>query len=146
MKKVVGVHNENKRVVSGSSCGEDISDSEKAQGIFDDWVISLPLQSHKMLAAMLMETLQKRTNIKSIAAALEAAWIHEKRLFVVTERNSLRILALSVMNLEDSISDSAYSTRRHYTSNSKKRSEERCSQPGRLRVLPVGEEQAFAIK
>jgi len=74
-----GVHSEseNERGASGSSSDEDVSDfdSEKAQGIFDDWVVSLPLQSRKMLAVMLMETLQKRTNIKSTAAALEAAWI-----------------------------------------------------------------------
>ena len=44
-----GVHSESKSKsgASGSFGGEDISDfnSEKAQGIFDDWVISLPLQS-----------------------------------------------------------------------------------------------------
>ena len=33
---------------------------------------------YKMLAVMLTETLQKRTNIKSIAAALEVASINEK--------------------------------------------------------------------
>ena len=38
-------------------------------------VVSLPLQSRKILAVMLMETLQKRMNIKSTAAALEAAWV-----------------------------------------------------------------------
>ena len=75
----VSVHSEseNERGASGSSSDEYVSDfdSEKVQGIFDDWVASLPLQSCKMLAVMLMETLQKRTNIKSTAAALEAAWI-----------------------------------------------------------------------
>lgn len=44
-----GVHSESKseRGASRSSSGEDISDfnSEKALGIFDDWVINLPLQS-----------------------------------------------------------------------------------------------------
>ena len=42
---------ENERGASESSSGEDVSDfdSEKAQGIFDDWVVSLPLQSRKML-------------------------------------------------------------------------------------------------
>ena len=56
-----GVHSEseNNRGTLGSFSGEDVSDfnSEKAQGIFDDWVISLPLQSRKMLAVMLKETL-----------------------------------------------------------------------------------------
>ena len=33
-----------------------------------------------MLAVMLMETLQKRTSIESIAAALEAAWINEETI------------------------------------------------------------------
>ena len=70
------------------------------------------------VVVMLMEILQKRTNIKSTAAALEAAWITEfnekKRLFMVTERSSLRIIALSEMNREESISDSASSTRKFY--------------------------------
>ena len=39
------------------------------------WVVSLPLSGRKMLAVMLMETVQKRLNVKSTAAALEAAWI-----------------------------------------------------------------------
>jgi len=53
------------KVRAGSSSSEDTSDfdSEKAQGTVGDWVLSLPLQSHKMLAVMPMETLQKRTNI-----------------------------------------------------------------------------------
>ena len=40
------------------------------------WVLSLPLHDRKMLAVMLMETLQNRTNIKSTDTALEAAWIN----------------------------------------------------------------------
>ena len=111
---------ENERGASGSPSDEYVSDfdSEKVQDIFDDWVASLPLQSRKMLDVMLMETLQKRTNIKSTPAALEAAWItcSMKRLFVVTENNSLRITALSEMSQEESISDSASSARKLYAS------------------------------
>lgn len=68
---------ENKRDLSGSSSDDADSpfDNNMAQDIFDDWVVSLPLTERKMLAVMLMETVQKRFNIKSTAAALEATWI-----------------------------------------------------------------------
>lgn len=68
---------ENERYRSDSSSDDDDSpfDEEKAQVIFDDWVLSLPLNGRKMLAVMLMETVQKRFHVKSTAAALEAAWI-----------------------------------------------------------------------
>lgn len=68
---------ENERDLSGSSSNDADSpfDNNMAQDIFDDWVVSLPLTERKMLAVMLMETVQKRFNIKSTAAALEAAWI-----------------------------------------------------------------------
>ena len=68
-----------------------------------------------MLAVMLMETLQKRRNIKSTAAALEAAWVtgfNEKWI----QKSSLKIMALSEMNREESTSDSASSTRKLYAS------------------------------
>ena len=44
---------------SGTSDDEDDFDDEKAQGVFNEWVVSLPLNSRRMLAVMLMETLQK---------------------------------------------------------------------------------------
>ena len=68
---------ENERDLSDSSSDDDDSpfDDKMAQDIFDDWVVSLPLTGRKMLAVMLMETVQKRFNVKSTAAALEAAWI-----------------------------------------------------------------------
>ena len=72
------VHSESENERDGlESSDEDVPDfdSENAQDVFDDWVVSLPLQDRKMLAVMLMETLQKRTALKSTAAALEAAWI-----------------------------------------------------------------------
>ena len=66
---------ENERDTSGESENETDFDDEKAQKVFDDWVISLPLVDRKMLAVLIMETIQKRTPLKSTAAALEAAWI-----------------------------------------------------------------------
>ena len=66
---------ENERDPSGSSDDESDFDDEKAQGVFDEWVVSLPLNSRRMLSVMLMETLQKRFKIGSTAAALEAAWM-----------------------------------------------------------------------
>ena len=68
---------ENERPESGddTTCTSD-SDSEfDSQTVFDDWVVSLSLLDRKMLAVLLTETLQKRFNIKSTAAALEAAWV-----------------------------------------------------------------------
>ena len=58
---------------SDVSSGSDDSDfdNEKAQVKLDDWVVSLPLYNRKMLAVMLMETLQKRMKIGST----QAAWI-----------------------------------------------------------------------
>jgi hypothetical protein len=50
-------------------------DDEKAQRIFDEWVVSLPLNSHKMFSVMLMETPQKHFKIGSTAAALKTAWM-----------------------------------------------------------------------
>ena len=50
-------------------------DNEKAKAKFDHWVVILPLYNRKMLAVMLMETLQKRIKVGSTQAALEAAWI-----------------------------------------------------------------------
>ena len=66
---------ENERDPSGLSDDDSDFDDKKAQGVFDDWVVSLPLNSRRMLAVMLMETLQKRFKIGSTAAALEAAWM-----------------------------------------------------------------------
>ena len=66
---------ENERDTSGESENETDFDDEKAQKAFDDWVFSLPLVDRKMLAVLIMETIQKRTPLKSTAAALEAAWI-----------------------------------------------------------------------
>ena len=118
-----GVHNEseNKRGASGSSSGEDISDfnSKKLKvSLVTGSLVFLCKVARCYVLLMLMETLQKRTNIKSTAAALEAAWITEfnekKRLFMVTEKSSLRIIALSEMNREESISNFASSTRKLY--------------------------------
>ena len=78
---------------------------------------SLPLQSRKMQAVMPVETLQKRTS--SLQLLLwKLPWSQDsmKRLFVVTERSSLTIMALSDMNQEESISDSASSTKKLYAS------------------------------
>ena len=59
---------------------------EEAQVVFDDWIVSLPLQSHRMLVVMLMETLQ---SLKSAASCLfneetlclqAAMWVRENAL------------------------------------------------------------------
>ena len=66
---------ENERDDCSDGSDDSYFDNEKAQAKFDDWVVSLPLYDQKMLAVMLMETLQKRMKIGSTQAALEAAWI-----------------------------------------------------------------------
>ena len=120
-ERSVRSESENKRDGLESSNEEDVSDfdSEKAQGIFDDWVISLPLQDRKMLSVMLMEMLQKRTALKSTAAVLEAAWItgfNEKTILVGTERSFLRMVEDSRMKREASTREPAYSMRRAFVS------------------------------
>lgn len=67
-------HSDEKSLYEGHASSPSFDD-EMAQAIFDDWVVSLPLSDCKMLAVLLMETVQKRFNIKSGAAALEAAWM-----------------------------------------------------------------------
>ena len=61
------VHSESKNERDGLENSSDkvmsVFDSENAQGVFDDWVISLPLLNRKILAVMLMETLQKGTAV-----------------------------------------------------------------------------------
>ena len=47
----------------------------KLKNVFDDRVLTLPLESRKMLSVLLMETFRKRFQMKITAAALEAAWI-----------------------------------------------------------------------
>lgn len=60
---------------ASSSDGESDFDREKAQGVFDDWMISLPAAQRKMLSVVLADLLSSRFKLKSTAAAFEAAWI-----------------------------------------------------------------------
>ena len=48
-------------------------DDDKAQGCFDDWMISLQSQDRKMLAVSLYQTFMKRQKMKATDAAGEAA-------------------------------------------------------------------------
>lgn len=63
---------ENERPGTDSDVDDEDFDPQVA---FDNWIVSLRLSDRKMLSVLLMETLQKRFNIKATAAALEAAWI-----------------------------------------------------------------------
>ena len=56
-----------------SSDDEGRFDDDKAQGCFDDWMISLPSQDRKMLAVSLYQTFMKRQKMKATDAAREAA-------------------------------------------------------------------------
>ena len=55
---------------------EDVDfDADKAQEIFDDFMVALPIDSRKMLAVLLMENFQKRQNMSIMNSAREAASI-----------------------------------------------------------------------
>ena len=56
-----------------SSDDEGRFDDDKAQGCFDDWMISLPSQDRKMLAVSLYQTFMKQQKMKATDAAREAA-------------------------------------------------------------------------
>ena len=56
-----------------SSDDEGRFDDDKAQGCFDDWMISLPSQDRKMLAVSLYQTFMKRQKMNATDAAGEAA-------------------------------------------------------------------------
>ena len=58
-----------------SSDSESDFDQEKAQTIIDDWMVSLPSATRKMLSVVLVESFMTRLKMKSTAAALEAASI-----------------------------------------------------------------------
>ena len=58
-----------------SSDSESDFDQEKAQVIIDDWMVSLPSATRKMLSVALVESFMTRLKMKSTAAALEAASI-----------------------------------------------------------------------
>ena len=100
-----------------------------------------------MLAVMLRETLQKRTNIKS---ALEAAWItgfnektirgYRKEFFenhgTFRDESRGKYKRFCLFNEETLRLQAAMWIRKNAV-------KERCSQPGRSRVLPVGEQRAL---
>ena len=72
-----GVHSEseNERGALGSSSCEDVSDSKKARGIFDDWVAIQSSFAESQDASCHACGDTAKENIKSTAAALEAALI-----------------------------------------------------------------------
>ena len=61
------------------------------------------------VAVMLMEILQKRTNIKSVAAALEAAWItgFNEKTIRGYRKEFFENHGTFMINREESVSDSA---------------------------------------
>lgn len=68
---------ENKRPHEGNGSSSDESDfdAEKTQTVLDDWMISLPALSRKMLSVLLVETFTSRLKMLKTAAALEATSI-----------------------------------------------------------------------
>lgn len=64
---------------------------EKAQEIFDDFVVALPRDVRRMMAVILMESFKKRQKMRVVDAAREAGSItgYNERTFENTERNSL---------------------------------------------------------
>ena len=92
---------ENERDASASSSDEDISDfdGEKAQGVFDDWVVSLPLQSRKMLAVMLWRPYRRGQilSLQLLPWKLHGSPDSMRRLFVATRKSSLKGMAPSEM-------------------------------------------------
>ena len=106
-RTVLGSENERPESGDDTTCTSD-SDSEfDSQTVFDDWVVSLSLLDRKMLAVLLTETLQKRFNIKSTAAALEAAWVtgfNEKRS-ITTVKSLCKTRASSERSSVGSIKD-----------------------------------------
>lgn len=67
---------ENDRDPDGWSTESDSDfDDEKAQGIFDDWVVSLPALQRKTLAVLLMQSFRTRQQMNVMDAAQEAASI-----------------------------------------------------------------------
>lgn len=66
---------ENERPGDHEDSSSDSEGEFDPQLAFDNWIVGLSLLDRKTLSVLLMETLQKRFNIKATAAALEAAWI-----------------------------------------------------------------------
>ena len=58
---------------ASSSDDEGGFDDDKAQGCFDDWMISLPSQERKMLAVALYHSFIKQTKMKATDAVQETA-------------------------------------------------------------------------
>ena len=58
----------------GDSDGEDFTE-EKAQEIFDDFIVALPRDTRRMMAVLLMESFKKRQKMSVMDAAQEAASI-----------------------------------------------------------------------
>lgn len=57
------------------SDAEDDFDDDKAQEIFDDFILALPLDDRRLLAVVLMESFRKRQKMQVVDAAREAASI-----------------------------------------------------------------------
>ena len=68
---------ENDRGSSESSSESDFGDDD-AQGIFDDWVVSLPALQRKTLSVLLMQSFRTRQQMNVMDAAQESASITEK--------------------------------------------------------------------
>ena len=65
---------ENDRDSESSSSESDFND-EKAQSVFDNWMVSLPALNRKTLAVLLMELFRNRQKMNVMDAAKEAASI-----------------------------------------------------------------------
>lgn len=58
-----------------ATCNEGVFDEEKAQEVFEAWMLSQPYYARRMLAVMLTEMFRRRYELGQIAASQEAAVI-----------------------------------------------------------------------